>query len=127
MLIIWQASADYRLRMIAVLFFVLAGAISSFAAEDQPLNDYPTVARADYVFGCMTANGQTRDTLERCSCSIDLIASILPYEKYVKAETVLRMEQVGGEKTAMFNSSPAMRTMVDDLRRAQAEAEVRCF
>ena len=33
-------------------------------AAELPANDYPTVARADYVFGCMQVNGQTRDALE---------------------------------------------------------------
>ncbi len=50
------------------------------------LNDYPTAARADYVFACMKTNGDTRQALERCSCSIDVIASILPYDRYVAAE-----------------------------------------
>jgi hypothetical protein len=90
-------------------------------------NDYPTVARADYVFGCMASNGQTREALERCSCSIDVIASILPYERYVEAETVLRMQQVGGEKTAMFKQTKEAKDLVASLKRAQAESEVRCF
>ena len=34
-------------------------------------------ARADYVFACMKTNGETRRALERCSCSIYVIASIL--------------------------------------------------
>ena len=91
------------------------------------INDYPTLARADYVFGCMAANGQTRDVLERCVCSIDLVATILPYERYVEAETVLRTSQVGGEKTSIFKTSQAMQNIVADLRRAQVEAEFRCF
>ena len=91
------------------------------------VNDYPTSARADYVFGCMAVNGQTRDALERCSCSIDLIASILTYDEYVGAETVLMVAQKGGENTSIFRTSPIMRNKVDTLRRAQAEAEVRCF
>src|SRR5262249_6741803 len=51
------------------------------------LNDYPTAARADYVFACMKTNGDTQPALEKCSCSIDVIASILPYDRYVAAET----------------------------------------
>ncbi len=90
-------------------------------------NDYPTVARADYIFGCMAANGETRQALERCSCSIDVIASVLPYDKYVQAETIMSIGRVGGEKTSIFKSSPVMQRVVADLRRAQAEAEIRCF
>lgn len=99
-------------------------------AQDGPnpvLNDYPTEARADYVFGCMAANGQTRDTLRRCSCSIDTIASILPYEDYVEAETVLSLRQTGGERMSIFRSTQMASDIEADLRRAQAEAEIICF
>ena len=93
----------------------------------QDLNDYPTVARADYVFACMKANGDTRRALEQCSCSIDVIASILPYERYVTAETVLSMAQIIGDRGAQFRTTEQAKTALNDLRRAQAEAEVRCF
>jgi hypothetical protein len=46
---------------------------------------------ADYVYACMKVNGETRQALEKCSCSIDVIASIIPYEHYVTAETFRRM------------------------------------
>ncbi|MBS7539474.1 hypothetical protein KHC27_11080 [Ancylobacter lacus] len=91
------------------------------------VNDYPTVARADYVFACMAANGQTRLSLEKCSCSIDTIATILPYEKYVEAETILSVGQVAGQQAEVFRATGMFRDMVADLRRAQAEAEVTCF
>ena len=91
------------------------------------LNDYPTVARADYVFACMKTNGETRQALEQCSCSIDIIASILPYDRYVAAEAVLSLSQVPGRFGAMFRSPEQARTATNELKRAQAEAEVRCF
>lgn len=106
------------------LLAVCAASPSTRAAE---LNDYPTSARVDYVFGCMKANGETQDSLRRCSCSIDIIASLLPYDRYVEAETVLSMAQVPGNLGGEFRSTDIARTAVEDLRRAQAEAEVRCF
>lgn len=90
-------------------------------------NDYPTEARADYVFACMASNGETRQILKQCSCSIDVIANILTYPQYVEAETVMSMRQVGGEKGALFRSDADMNEAVADLKRAQAEAEIRCF
>lgn len=107
--------------------------VSAFAAPargqslPERLNDYPTEARADYVFGCMAANGENRNVLRQCACSIDVIASILPYEKYVEAETVLTLQQGAGEQLSMFKSAVVPRGMVTELRRAQAEAEMRCF
>lgn len=94
---------------------------------DQKFNDYPTDARADYVFACMASNGKTSDTLRRCSCSIDVIATIIPYEKYVEAETVLSLRQTGGERMVIFRTSPSAKLLVANLRRAQAEADILCF
>lgn len=107
----------------------LLGAAGMAAAQDvaEEYNDYPTEARADYVFACMAANGQGRDVLRRCSCSIDEIAALLPYEKYLQAETVLSMRRAGGERMAYFKSAPSAENLVADLRRAQAEAEMVCF
>ena len=99
----------------------------SLPAQGQGVNDYPTEARAEYVFACMATNGQTQDALRRCSCSVDTIASILPYDDYVAAETVLRMRIGGGERAAMFRGTPATQAISANLRRAQAEAEMVCF
>lgn len=107
--------------------FALGIMLLARAVHADDLNDYPTKARVDYVFGCMKANGETQHSLEQCSCSIDIIASILPYDRYVSAETVLRMMQVPGHLGGEFRSTAEARAAVDDLRRTQAEAEVRCF
>ena len=93
----------------------------------QNLNDYPTEARAEYVFACMATNGQSSDVLRRCSCSIDIIATIISYDKYVEAETVLSMQLVGGERMSLFRTAANAKKRVSDLRRAQAEADIRCF
>ena len=105
----------------------LAGPALAQPRLDPSLNDYPTEARAEYVYTCMAVNGQNRDMLRRCSCSIDVIASILPYDRYVEAETVLAMRQTAGDRVGMFRTAPAANAMVEDLRRAQAEGEIRCF
>ncbi len=102
-------------------------AIAAAGATSGEVNDYPTEARADYVFACMKTNGDTQTALHECSCSIDVIASILPYNDYVSAQTVLSLRQAPGRLGAMFQSSEPARNAVNDLRRAQAEAEVRCF
>lgn len=90
-------------------------------------NDYPTDARAEYVFACMAVNGQNQEVLRRCACSIDVVASILTYDAYVGAETVIRMRQTSGERIGMMRTAPMANALVQELRRAQAEGEVRCF
>jgi hypothetical protein len=111
-------------RIVAALTVLMATATVAYVEE---ANDYPTAARAEYVFGCLKANGETRQVIEQCSCSIDVIASLLPYERYVKAETVLSMSQVRGNLGTQFRTAEQASGALNDLRRAQAEAEVRCF
>ena len=117
-------------RVIAALLVAAPGAVLAQSMTDRmadQLNDYPTAARAEYVFACMAANGENQVVLQKCACSIDVIASILPYEDYVEAETVLSMQQVRGERTAMFRTTKVTQDLVAELRRAQAEAEISCF
>ncbi len=95
-------------------------------AMDLPGNDYPTTARADYVFACMQVNGQTREMLAKCSCSIDQIAAVLPWAEYEEAETIMSVELRGGENVAVLKS-PQLQEKVKNLKRAQVEGELRCF
>jgi hypothetical protein len=114
-----------QLRPIVAALAVLAATACMARAEEA--NDYPTSARAEYVYGCMKANGESRQSIEQCSCSIDVVASIVSYDRYVTAETALSMSQVRGNLGVQFRTSEQANTAVNDLRRAQAEAEVRCF
>ncbi len=111
------------LLVVAVL---VSGAGARLSAQELPTNDYPTVARADYVYACMAVNGQTRTILEKCSCSIDEIANILPYDQYEEAETLISVGLRGGENVA-WTHSPEFQEKVKNLRRAQVEGELRCF
>jgi hypothetical protein len=106
---------------------VAALVVAASRAKAEDLNDYPTSARADYVFGCMKANGETQEILQKCSCSIDVIASIIPYDHYVATETILSMSQVTGPVGSEFRATQQAKLQLQDFRRAQAEAEVRCF
>ena len=132
-LLLWRAGRRkvltmarmYTLFQLSVLAILIAVATPRARADD--LNDYPTSARADYVFGCMKANGETQELLQKCSCSIDVIASIIPYDRYVTAETILAMSQVTGPVGSEFRSTEPARQALQEFRRAQAEAEIRCF
>lgn len=119
------------MRLTSVVLFMSAGAHLASAAEvvagPAPTNDYPTSARAEYVFACMRTNGDTREALDRCSCSIDVIASLLPYDAYVTAATVASLNQQSGQIGAEFRGAAVARDALARLRRAQAESEIRCF
>lgn len=118
-----------RQTQFAAAVLACAAAIGTPAANAQmaaQMNDYPTETRAEYIFGCMQVNGNSRLALERCSCSIDVIASILPFNQYVDAETTMSLRQRGGESVSYMNG-PQFVAQVKALKLAQVEGELRCF
>jgi hypothetical protein len=114
-----------RLRIAAAAAAALAIVTPAYSVE-LPANDYPTVARADYVYACMQVNGPTRESLEKCSCSIDQIAAVLPWAEYEEAETIMSVSQKGGESVS-WSLNPAIKEKINNLKRAQVEGELRCF
>jgi len=108
----------------AIVLCVLAAVAPTQAAG----NDYPTSARADYVIGCMAANGNSREALLKCSCAIDTIAEIMSYSQYEQAETALSLQAGGGVggRVGLFRDPPQIKAVIEELRRAQAEANLEC-
>ena len=110
--------------------FLAVGVVAALAAPpaQAEVNDYPTSARADYVIGCMAANGNTREALLKCSCAIDTIASIMPYSHYEEAETALSLQAGGGVggRVGLFRDPPEIKAVIEELHRAQAEANLQC-
>ena len=114
-----------RIGIIAAALAALVPAATQ--AVELPQNDYPTVARADYVFACMQTNGQDRIALQKCSCSIDAIAALLPYSEYESAQTIMEVAQRPGDNSEVFRSYGPYKEQIKKLRTAQVEAELRCF
>src|SRR5712671_6525969 len=108
----------------AIVLLLLAALAPARAAD----NEYPTSARADYVIGCMAANGNTREALLKCSCAIDTIASLMPYSHYEQAETALSLQAGGGVggRVGLFRDPPQIKAVIEELHRAQAEANLQC-
>ena len=115
-------------RTIQALALLLATAATTHAQDIKtPRYDYPTAARADYVIGCMAANGFQHQLLDKCACGIDVIADRVSYDDYETAETILSMQQASvGPRGGLFRDTPVAHTSLEKLRRAQAEANLRC-
>jgi hypothetical protein len=114
-----------RRRLVGGASALLLAAVCTAQAQD---NNYPTSTRADYVIGCMAANGNTREALLKCSCAIDTIAGLMPYPHYEQAETALSLQAGGGVggRVSLFRDPPEIKAVIEELRRAQAEANLQC-
>ena len=120
-----ETDRAYDPRYAAIGLLVLSLAAGPVHAAD---NDYPTSARADYVIGCMAANGNTHEALLKCSCAIDTIASLMPYSHYEQAETALSLQAGGGVggRVGLFRDPPQIKAVIEELHRSQAEANLQC-
>ena len=118
------------MRVLGVAFVAGAALLAGAAEAQQPAHpkyDYPTAARADYVIGCLAANGMNRALLDKCACAIDTIANILPYKDYEKAATILSMRQGGlGMRGTLFRNTTVAQDEMRKLRAAQAQATLHC-
>ncbi len=100
---------------------------ASAQAPAHPRNDYPTAARADYVIGCLAANGFHRELLDKCACGIDVIANEMPYDDYEKANTILSMQKAGvGPRSGLFRNTPIAREELKKLHKAEADVNLTC-
>jgi hypothetical protein len=103
-------------------------AIAEECNETANDNGYPTSARVDYVIGCMASNGQTHEMMQKCSCSIDLIARAIPYDEYVHISTLLSLQQMtAAGRNAVFKSSTWSQKAIAKLRDVQADSTLNCF
>ena len=115
------------MRRILLATAALTGLTTMPGGPASAAADYPTEVVADYVIGCMASNGESQEMLRRCSCSFDAVSSILPYDTYEKAETIMQMRQATGDATSIFREMKMLDDMVKQLRLAQIEADFRCF
>ncbi|NEV63721.1 hypothetical protein [Thiorhodococcus minor] len=128
-----QSGLFNRIEVVAALSGLLlaAGSLSAAAGGECAQSKaaaYPTTAIADYVVGCMLANGASATTLEKCSCSFDIIAAAVPYAEYEKVETLMRLQQIqGGGRTGAYKGSSWAKGEMEHFKEVQAESTLRCF
>ena len=90
-------------------------------------NDFPTLARSEFVFACMSSNQSNRDFMAKCSCAIDEIAKRINYDEYAQAEAIARLWEGASPREEAFKSVGLSKERMDKLFRAQAASELECF
>jgi hypothetical protein len=86
--------------------FLLLTANMVFAAEPArdalPKNNYPTLARIEYVNNCMARTADKLAGMYQCSCAIDKIADSLKYEEFEHVYTISKYAGLPGELAGEF-------------------------
>lgn len=125
----WASMTKPRELAVSALFGVTIFGLAALASPGMARADgYPTPDRVDYVIGCMAANGNTHLVMMKCACAIDTIAQAVPYPEYERASTALSMQAAGlGDRAALFRDPPEIKSAIEHLHQAQAEADLQCF
>ena len=108
-----------------LIFFIFILLLLSF--EEPKSNDFPTYARSEFVFACMSSNKNDRDFMAKCSCAIDEIAKRISFEEYAQAEAIARLWEGASPREEAFKSVGLSKQTMDKLFRAQAASELECF
>jgi hypothetical protein len=98
------------------------------AGADRTVNDFPTLARVEYVLQCMLEHGgQNYDNLYHCTCAADTIAARMSYEDFSQSLTFTYMFSTPGEKGGEFRDPPESKRLRELLKESKALAHTRCF
>jgi hypothetical protein len=97
------------------------------ASAAPPVNNYPTVARVQYVEECMRGgHGGVMASLYQCACAIDRIADHLTYDEFVEASTFAQNSTLAGEGGGIFRDPEHARQQAKLYREVEADAYRAC-
>lgn len=117
----------------AMLLAGLLGGCAGQADKPEPVsstlaqNDFPTLARVEYVMQCMQKKGgQNYDTLYSCVCSADKLAEKMRYESYAEAQTFANLGSLTGDRGGAVRDAPQSRKLKKELQEALSYAQDAC-
>lgn len=98
------------------------------AAAAQPVNDFPTQDRVEYVLECVAKKGGLKyETLYPCICKIDKIAEKMQYHEFAEAKTFTYLRKTPGDQGGIFRDPPQAKELRNKLKDAEQYADSKCF
>ena len=91
-------------------------------------NDFPTLARVEYVFECLSDNaGPRHEMMYKCVCAVDRVAAAVPYERWVDLSTYFKAQPMAGERGAYVRERSDIQAQLKSYRELQLNAKKACF
>lgn len=107
--------------------FLLFVALASLGAPASA-HDYPTADRVTYVNECMRQHpGHYYEMLNKCSCTLDKLASQLTFDEFDSMVTATNANSIGGERGNTIRDSESLQKEIRRFRDMQATAKKSCF
>lgn len=90
--------------------------------------DFPTLARVEFVLGCMNQRGgQNYNTLYGCVCQIDALREQFSYDEYTEAEVYRQLRSSPGERGGVFRDPDQADRLRERLVATLETSTQRCF
>ncbi len=97
-------------------------------APAERVNDFPTLARVEYVFECLGENpGPRHEMLYKCVCAVDRVAETVSYDRWVDLSTFFKAQPMAGERGAYVRERADIQSQLKSYRELQARAKKACF
>ena len=96
------------------------------AAHTRAANDFPTLARVEYVQECINRTGGDQNHMYQCACVVDRIAETMSYDEFVEASTYARYSTLPGEGGGIFRDTDEAKTKAKLFKSTEAEAFKAC-
>ena len=100
--------------------------LASHARADSRVNDFPTLARVEYVQECVNRTGGDQTHIYQCSCVVDRIAEAMSYDEFVEASTFARYSTLPGEAGGIFRDTEEGKKKAKQFKTVEADAFRAC-
>jgi hypothetical protein len=116
----------------AMLCLLLASSVAADAtdvvkATATPMtNDFPTLARVEFVQECINRTGGQQTNMYQCSCVVDRIAETMRYEEFVESSTYARYSTLPGEGGGIFRDTEVAKEKAKLYREVERRAFGAC-
>jgi hypothetical protein len=110
-----------RLHTIAAIGLVAACSVAH-------ANDFPTVARVEFVLECMRDHkGAQFELLNKCSCVVDRLAEKYEYDGFVELQTMAKAVTIAGERGSTLRDNDEAQKAAKQYRADIKDAAKACF
>ena len=96
------------------------------AHADTRVNDFPTLARVEYVQECMNRTAGNQNHMYQCVCVVDRIAEAMSYDEFVESSTYARYSTLPGEGGGLFRDTDNAKQKAKQFRSVEADAFRAC-
>jgi hypothetical protein len=93
---------------------------------EAPANNFPTLARVEYVQECINRTGGKQTNMYQCVCVVDRIAESMSYDEFVESSMFAKYSTLPGEGGGLFRDTEEAKQKAKLFRTVEADAFRAC-